>query len=493
MDVTSVDPEPQQPQPGEPEHVTSTDPEPPQPDEAKDFTSVNPKLLQLQQVSPMRLHVQRMFKQWLSLPETCRKMNSLIENAMPGAPINTLGNTDSSALSSTYPAPSHGFPLNVAKDPLQSQELKNRCISRINQIFNNPLGRLLINEFKSVTRDVCKLPSFFSSALFRRIDSESTGLVTREVLIKYWVDGNMLTMNTATQIYKILKQPGREYLSQDDFEPILREILATHPSLRFIKNQPENQDAYAKTVICRIFYQNDRSASGRLILRDLKRGDLVDAMQQLDEEQNINNVRRYFSYKHAYVINAAFEELADDEDLIERDRLRRYARYSLSRRVIDRIFSEAPKKFTSNVPGKMNYQDFIYFLLAEEDKTTESSIEYWFKCLDLDGNEKITADETKYFYEEQMIRSRALKCPPAPFKDILCRIIDMIAPEREEYMTLRDFKRSKLSGNVFNMLFNVRKFLQSESAREREDRQQEVEKHPDWTEWDHFVNRNHPA
>lgn len=47
------------------------------------------------------------------------QMNSLIENAMPGAPINTLGNTDSSALSSTYPAPSHGFPLNVAKDPLQ--------------------------------------------------------------------------------------------------------------------------------------------------------------------------------------------------------------------------------------------------------------------------------------------------------------------------------------------------------------------------------------
>ncbi|KAJ4726920.1 Serine/threonine protein phosphatase 2A regulatory subunit B''alpha [Melia azedarach] len=67
-----------------------------------------------------------------------------------------------------------------------------------------------------------------------------------------------------------------------------------------------------------------------------------------------------------------------------------------------------PRKFTGNVSGKINYEDFIYFLLAEEEKTTESSIEYWFKCLDLDGNEKITADEMKYFYGELLIGLKPL-------------------------------------------------------------------------------------
>lgn len=36
-----------------------------------------------------------------------------------------------------------------------------------------------IAEFKTVTKEVCKLPSFLSSLLFRKIDVDSTGIVTR--------------------------------------------------------------------------------------------------------------------------------------------------------------------------------------------------------------------------------------------------------------------------------------------------------------------------
>lgn len=46
-----------------------------------------------------------------------------------------------------------------------------------------------ISEFKPVTKEICKVPSFFSTALFRKIDSDSTGVVTRYVLFSsyYWV------------------------------------------------------------------------------------------------------------------------------------------------------------------------------------------------------------------------------------------------------------------------------------------------------------------
>lgn len=37
-----------------------------------------------------------------------------------------------------------------------------------------------------------------------------------------------------------------------------------------------------------------------------------------------------------------------------------------------------PKKFTSKVEGKMGYEDFVYFILAEEDKSSEPSLEYWY-------------------------------------------------------------------------------------------------------------------
>ena len=39
------------------------------------------------------------------------------------------------------------------------------------------------SEFRSVTKEICKLPSFFSSTLFRKIDTNCTGIVTRFALI----------------------------------------------------------------------------------------------------------------------------------------------------------------------------------------------------------------------------------------------------------------------------------------------------------------------
>ena len=57
----------------------------------------------------------------------------------------------------------------------------------------------------------------------------------------------------------------------------------------------------------------------------------------------------------------------------------------------------------------MSYEDFICkfsfliegFILSEEDKTTLTSLEYWFKVVDLDCNGIITGFEMDYFYEEQ--------------------------------------------------------------------------------------------
>lgn len=48
----------------------------------------------------------------------------------------------------------------------------------------------------------------------------------------------------------------------------------------------------AETVIYRIFYYINRSGNGHLTLRELKRGNLIDAMQHADEEEDINKVLR---------------------------------------------------------------------------------------------------------------------------------------------------------------------------------------------------------
>ena len=52
-------------------------------------------------------------------------------------------------------------------------------------LFFQPSFCILMSEFKSFTKEICKIPSFFSTALFKKIDVNLTGTITR-YQISYW-------------------------------------------------------------------------------------------------------------------------------------------------------------------------------------------------------------------------------------------------------------------------------------------------------------------
>ena len=49
--------------------------------------------------------------------------------------------------------------------------------------------------------------------------------------------------------------------------------------------------------------------------------------------------------------------------------------------MIDRIFSGAVTRGATQREGKMSYTEFVWFLIAEEDKRHPTAIEYWYVCV----------------------------------------------------------------------------------------------------------------
>lgn len=160
-----------------------------------------------------------------------------------------------------------------------------------------------------------------------------------------------------------------------------------------------------------------------------------------------------------------FWELDTDHDFfIDKDDFSRYEGHALSRKAVDRIFEQVPRKFKSTVKDKMNYEDFVWFMLSEEDKSSPRSINYWFKVIDLDDNKIITPHEMEYFYEEQVHRLEYLNHEPILFLDLLCQMNDLVKPSYEGHFKYEEIRRiSSAVGIFFNCLVNLNKFIAYET------------------------------
>ena len=96
---------------------------------------------------------------------------------------------------------------------------------------------------------------------------------------------------------------------------MIQDVIETHPGLSFLKDAIEFHSRYIATVISRIFYNVNRSWSGKITLPELRASNLLQTLRMLEEEDDINQITEYFSYEHFYVIYCKFWELDKDHDL----------------------------------------------------------------------------------------------------------------------------------------------------------------------------------
>eukprot|EP00667_Euglena_gracilis_P003178 EG_transcript_3184 len=341
-------------------------------------------------------------------------------------------------------------------------------------------------EWVEFVSQVLGFPGWWATQVFHRV-AKSSGEVTQKALKEWW-DKEMANLPKERRLFNFLKNdPSRDYLVKRDFEPFVQDLLLVHPGLEFLKQTPEFQEKYAETVVVRIFYIVNRGGNGKLTFKEYCRSRLQEVMLLLDTEDDINNVTDFFSYEHFYVLYCKFWELDSDHDFyISKEDLLKYNNYSLTETVVDIIFKGVPRPLSSDKPDKMNYEDFTWFCLSEEDKTSETSLTYWFKCVDLDQDGIISGYEMDFFYAEQRKRMESFLTEQILFDDILCQMIDMINPRDPKHIRLSDIKACPTSGIFFNVLFNLNKFIafeQRDPFQAHAEKQNSLEK----TDWDRFA------
>jgi len=432
---------------------------------------------------------------------------------------------DNSDVPTFYVSPGSGKSL-VKSMSSESDSLENR-FSQIQEIFKNHPDGIGTDEFIPVCKGLLQLPSALSVPLFRRIRAMNrvwrgepissnaaaveeaakaaelhpkipynpawisaaeeeqlieleNGRLTEQEMVQYW-KREVEPYDKSERFFRLVKKPNAKFIEAKDFFLIVRELIDGHPGLEFLESTPEFQEKYARTVVARIMHRVNTSWTGEITLRELRKSDLLHYLGLADEEEEINAINEYFSYEHFYVIYCKFWELDSDHDfLLSREDLFRYGGHSLTKVIVDRIFQQPCRSFTSKVKGKMGFEDFCFFILCEEDKTNATSIRYWFSLVDGDGDGYLRQWEIRLFYDEQLKRMKSLGHEEVTFHDVLCQMKDCLgkvngkslfgaSPDDEDsdwVIGLAEFlkpDRMSISGSFFNLLFNLNKFVASES------------------------------
>lgn len=375
--------------------------------------------------------------------------------------------------------------------PAPAEEIE-ATLQNVAAEFSKAEGGKISKHNMPVIVKALSFPLYWKSMLFRAAGGEKLGYITFQMFSSMWRKLCQTCHDDASKFIRLLAKPGCKYLLVDDFVPIIQDVVDTHPGLNFLQEAREFHLRYVHTVISRIFFCVNRSWSGKITASELRKSNFLQILVLLEEEEDINQITDYFSYEHFYVIYCKFWELDTDHDLyIDRSDLARHNDHAISSRMIDRIFSGAVTRGHTQKEGKMSYPEFVWFLIAEEDKKHPTSIEYWFRTMDLDGDGILSLYEMEYFYEEQMHKMEAIGIEKLHYEDCLCQMLDLVCPKVPERITLSDLKSCKMTDIFFDTFFNLEKFLDHEQRDPFTNVRDSETDGPELSDWEKYASEEY--
>lgn len=318
---------------------------------------------------------------------------------------------------------------------------------------------LNIQAFSSIIQDYLGLPSFFAVPFMISLDPSLVGTGKFEIPYSTFSNFAVPKLENATlqeKIFRILLgKQERNYLIQNDFSLYVTSLIQSHKSLKFLENETALISSYAKCIIARIFYTLDPEFRGRINFQHFANSNFCDCLIAVDTAPDVSDVVDFFSYEHFYVLLTKFWELdIEEKGKIDIDTLSTYDENRISKDMCRRLIQQLPSHHSED---EISFADFVYFVLAVEDKTTDTALRVWYRVSDLDDDGILSMYEIRRLYSEQKKKMIDNGMDPVSFKFVLSQILDMIGDVKDG-VSISKLRDSGKQDTFFNILLDFKKF-----------------------------------
>ena len=312
--------------------------------------------------------------------------------------------------------------------------------------------RINYKDFKIVAEKNPIFSEYFKPSVFLQFDKDKYGRIELLSFFHYVFRKNTCEEN---KIHLSLSDFCCEgFLVDKDLENYIKKVIINFPFYSDISE--EIKEYYLLVAQRKFFFFLDPKRTGKIYINDIVTSNILTEFLDLERVTTKKEMEyNWFSLINFSRIYRKYVELDRDKNgMLSKEELIRYSP-GLTSIFIDRIFEEYQR-----YENAIDFKQFIDFVLAMENKKHPASLQYIWRTLDVNHNNKVDTFIINMFYKGVIKKLINRDKGEYRIDDIKDEIWDMIGPKNPNYITLQDVLKSSYNDIVLSLLIDAKAFYQ---------------------------------
>ncbi|XP_024022608.1 probable serine/threonine-protein phosphatase 2A regulatory subunit B'' subunit TON2 [Morus notabilis] len=310
-----------------------------------------------------------------------------------------------------------------------------------------------------------KCRRFFSPSNFMKFEKDEQGRIA--ILPFYLYVMRTVSLTQARIDMSEIDEDSDGFLQPQEMQQYIHGLI---PNLAQLRDMPAAfVGTYCRIAARKFFFFCDPQRRGKACIKKILLSNCLQELMELHQESeeevtDTEQAENWFSLTSAQRICDMFLALAKDMNgghgTLSKQALREYADGTLTDIFIERVFDEhvGRGKGGGASAREMDFECFLDFVLALENKDTPEGLTYLFRCLDLQGRGYLTTADIHTLFRDVHQKWIEGGNYELCIEDVRDEIWDMVKPADPLKVTLADLLGCKQGGTVASMLIDVRGF-----------------------------------